>query len=128
MIIGSTQTEAGLQKAIIRALDAIPFSARKFFCFHPANGEKRPPKTAALLKAMGVRPGVPDLVFLARSGAFFIELKRPTKTGRRNKPVEGKLSDKQIIVRDIIDSYAMPYAVHDSLDGVLNQLEKWGLL
>jgi len=47
--------------------------------FHPANGEVRHPATATKLKAMGVKPGVPDLVLpVARHGyhGLFIELKR----------------------------------------------------
>ena len=32
------------------------------WAFHPANGEYRHPATAGRLKAMGVRPGVPDVL------------------------------------------------------------------
>ena len=54
--------------------------------YHVPNGELREPATAAKLKAMGVRAGVPDLCLpVARKGyhGLYIELKagtsRPTK-------------------------------------------------
>jgi hypothetical protein len=50
---------------------------------HIASGEKRDPKTAALLKAMGVERGWPDFIFigpphpeLIPRGIFLLELKR----------------------------------------------------
>lgn len=49
------------------------------FAFHPANGEYRHPATAGKLKAMGVRPGVPDVLFPLRCDSWTglaIELKR----------------------------------------------------
>lgn len=45
---------------------------------HPANGEKRDKVTAARLKGMGVKPGVPDLLLLYPKGCYIgmaIELK-----------------------------------------------------
>jgi hypothetical protein len=35
--------------------------------FHPANGGYRRPVEAAIMKALGVRAGVSDLIFLHRS-------------------------------------------------------------
>lgn len=45
------------------------------------NGGYRPPKTAAILKATGVKAGVPDICLpVARGGynGLYIELKRPS--------------------------------------------------
>lgn len=62
------------------------------WAFHPANGEYRHPATAGRLKAMGVRPGVPDMLLpcIAQdeiAGVEYvglaIELKR---SDRSNKP------------------------------------------
>jgi len=50
------------------------------FLFHVPNGELRDAKTAALLKAAGVRPGVPDVFLDVPVGGWHglrIELKRP---------------------------------------------------
>lgn len=52
-----------------------------FSFFHVANGELRNKRTAAKLRAMGVKSGVHDLIFLGRGGkAIFIELKRKGNT------------------------------------------------
>jgi hypothetical protein len=45
--------------------------------WHVANGGKRSPETARLMKALGVLPGVFDLVLLAPGPrTFFLRLKR----------------------------------------------------
>jgi len=56
--------------------------------FHPPNGGKRSARTGAKLKAMGTKPGVPDVVLpVPRQGygALFIELKTP----------QGRMSESQ---------------------------------
>lgn len=45
--------------------------------YHVPNGEKRDPVTANKLKAMGVVPGVPDIVFHFRQRTYFFEFKKP---------------------------------------------------
>jgi hypothetical protein len=44
--------------------------------FHVPNGGQRNKREAALFKAMGVSPGVPDLIFVGPGKVFFVELKR----------------------------------------------------
>lgn len=56
------------------------YKRRDVLAFHVPNGEKRDPRTAAKLQAMGVRPGVSDLVVIVGGRAHFIELK--TEKGR----------------------------------------------
>lgn len=54
------------------------------FLYHPANGEKRGKLTAAKLKRMGVKPGVPDLILPLPRGGYVglaVEMKR-TDGGR----------------------------------------------
>lgn len=53
---------------------------RKLF-YHIPNGEKRDPRTAAKLKAMGLVPGAPDCPFHYRGKTYFFEFKKP-KTGK----------------------------------------------
>lgn len=48
--------------------------------FHPPNGEHRDPRTGAMLKAMGVRRGVPDV--WVPSANLVIEMKAPRKRSR----------------------------------------------
>ena len=48
--------------------------------FHCPNGEYRSPRTAGRLKAMGVLPGIPDLVLMPPSGPdHFMEFKLPRR-------------------------------------------------
>ena len=62
-IASQTPTEAQEQAFLFDWIDAN--SSRVFalkWAFHSANGEYRHPATAAKLKTMGVRPGVPDIL------------------------------------------------------------------
>jgi hypothetical protein len=59
---------------------------------HIPNGEKRDPVTAAKLKALGVLPGIPDLLCVSpRSGVFFVELKRH---GGRTSPEQQSVHER----------------------------------
>lgn len=85
--------------------------------FHVPNGEKRDARTAAILKQMGVRPGVADLVFLCVPPAC-IELKTPT--GRQSPPqAEFEAECSPLGVR---------YAVCRSVGEVAQALALWGLV
>jgi hypothetical protein len=82
------------QQAVIefctRFAERLPGLAR---VFHIPNGEKRDKRTAALLKTLGVRPGVPDLCLpLPRRGycGLWIELK--TATGRLSPAQEAEIA------------------------------------
>lgn len=66
--IGGYRLEDDLQKAVAYYLDI-----RGFIWFHPPNGGLRNKREAAKLKAMGVKPGVPDIVIL--DPQIVIELK-----------------------------------------------------
>lgn len=70
--------------------------------FHPANGEKRSRATGGRLKAMGVVPGVPDLLLLHPSGPFH-------GLGLELKALGGDLSAAQ--ARVLLDLHAAGYAV-----------------
>jgi len=65
--------EDPFQIAVLDFLDlALPENS---FHFHIPNGEKRDKKTAAKLKKMGVKAGVPDLCILWGGKVVWIELK-----------------------------------------------------
>lgn len=86
--------------------------------FHPANGEARDARTGAKLKAMGVRRGVPDLVFVLPTGKVaFIELKAP----------KGRLTPHQIAFASDCDELGVPYLVCRSLAEVQGALNAWGV-
>lgn len=73
-------TEAQEQIRLIAWVDAnMHICPQLRWLFHPANGEYRHPATAGRLKAMGVRPGVPDIILPVNSKGYVgmaIELKR----------------------------------------------------
>ena len=63
-----------------------------YFCFHCPNGEKRDKRTANKLMAMGVKAGVPDLIFILPNGVtVWVELK--SKKGKLSK-VQEKFKEK----------------------------------
>jgi hypothetical protein len=75
--------------------------------FHVPNGEYRDMATANRLKAMGVVPGIPDLIFNYRGRTYFIEMKKPG----------GKPSKEQIKIHDILDQHRFTVWIVDSLEG-----------
>lgn len=66
--------EADLHRDVVRFLRAALPPDWRFF--HPPNGGKRDPREAARFVAMGVSPGVPDLIVLGPDRAVVaVELK-----------------------------------------------------
>lgn len=71
--LGRQYPEDQLQKALVEYLDlALPPDA---LCFAIPNGGKRIKVLAAILKATGVKKGIPDLCIVWRGRAMFMELK-----------------------------------------------------
>lgn len=84
--------------------------------FHCANGGKRTKPEASLFKAMGVLPGVPDLVFVMPNGqTAFIELKAPG----------GTLSNEQIEFQRRARANGCAYAICRSFDEVEATVTRW---
>lgn len=70
-----------------------------------------------VLKALGVRPGVPDLTFVLPGGkAAFIELKAP----------KGKPTDNQTTFAEAVTQAGADYALCRSLEEVSKALVTWG--
>ena len=116
------QPESIMQQQVAQVLDA----AGCLWC-HVPNGGKRSPIEAAIMKGMGVKPGVPDILIfdappvqnLARAtrGAA-IELKAPG----------GSLTENQrqwlesLYIRDWLTAACY------STDEALHKLEEWGYI
>lgn len=110
-------SELGLQKftANLLQLQAAP----GVIWFHPPNGEARSGRTGAKLKAMGVRPGVADIVIVLPGGkAAFLELKTD----------KGSLSNAQLSFLDLCAANGAPYVVAKSPEDVEATLRAWGAL
>ena len=110
-------TELALQKfaATLLRLNGAP----DVIFFHPPNGEARSARTGGKLKAMGVKPGVPDLVVVCPGGRVrFLELKTTT----------GSLSQSQRAFRTLCEFNGCPYEVATTPEEVESILRGWGAL
>ena len=84
-----------------------------------ANGGLRHPRVAAMLRAEGVMPGAPDLVFAVENGrVIWLELKTS----------KGTLSDHQIGMRAKLERLGHVWGMARSVDEALEFLNKHGLL
>jgi hypothetical protein len=88
------------------------------FFFHPANGGARSPIEGAILRACGVRAGVPDLILLKSGKTFGLELKAEG----------GRVSDAQKTVLEQMRAAGAKTAICVGIDEALAQLERWQLL
>lgn len=105
-----------IHKAVIEHLKirAVP----RLVYFHVPNGGKRRPIEAAILKSLGVRAGVSDLVLIHRGKIFCLELKAPG----------GRPTLAQIAFLGDAERAGAFTAMPEGLDAALATLESWGLL
>jgi hypothetical protein len=108
--------EDQIQKAVFEHIRArgVP----RLIAFHCPNGGKRSISEAMRFKAMGVKPGIPDVWMLHAGRTYALEL----------KPPKGRLSDAQILAHEEIEEAGGLVATAYSLDAALACLEGWGLL
>lgn len=109
------------ETALHIAIADIPrrFCRADWLWWHTPNGEVRDPRTAAKLKAMGVRPGVPDLVLLGPDGRLHcIEIKTH----------DGRLSDEQSQFREFCIARGIPFVVAYTIDDAIAAFREWGCL
>lgn len=116
-----TEREDSFQKRVARWLDERLFEPTIWF--HAANGGKRTAAEAGILKAMGVKPGVPDICILVerpdRAEIFFIELKRPGANLKRS------LSKNQIEFHQRLSRLRIPHAIANDLAQIEGLLKQW---
>ncbi len=108
---------------LVPALDKLE-KANQLSYFHVPNGGYRRKVEAQIMKAMGVRAGVPDLVILWRRNVGFLEVKRPWKKGERR----GYLTESQKNWRDWLQANGHKWALVESLDDMLSALTEWGII
>jgi hypothetical protein len=108
--------EAAIQKAVFQHLRAR--GALGVFAFHPANGGYRKPVEAAILKGLGVVPGVPDVIAIHNGRCFAMELKAEG----------GRATDKQLACIAALREAGAFTCIAEGLDRALACLEAWGLL
>ena len=93
-------------------------SAPGIFAFHPANGGWRSHIEAAILKGLGVRAGVPDVIAVKDGRTYALEL----------KPPGGRLTAVQNAAHAALRAAGAIVVTSYSLDDAVAQLERWGLL
>jgi hypothetical protein len=122
--------EADIQKALVLRL--VLQARRDALWYHPPNGGWRHKVTAALLQAMGVLPGVADLVItwpelvsvvsqphpMTFTRVLYLELKR-----RGKKPS----ADQNAFAARAMRTGAS-YEVADSIDAAVTILQRYGVL
>jgi hypothetical protein len=108
--------EDQIQKAVLAHLSLR--GAPTAYWFHVANGGFRSPIEAAILKSLGVRAGVPDLIIIHDGKTYGLELKADG-----NKPTK-----LQIEAQDAMRAAGAEVAIAIGLDAALQQLEQWQLL
>jgi VRR-NUC domain len=92
--------------------------ARNCFAFHVPNGGARSPVEAAIMKGIGVKAGIPDIVVVHDGQFFGLELKAPN----------GRLTAAQRDAHAALAAAGATVSVAYSLDDALAQLESWKLL
>jgi hypothetical protein len=86
---------------------------------HVPSGELRTENTGALLKRMGLKPGMSDFLFIAPDGSHaWLELKR----------ADGVLSDSQTDFLGMLRQRGVKCAVARSYADAIEQLKQWGVL
>jgi hypothetical protein len=112
----TARPEQQIQRAVFHHLAVRAASA--VFAFHPANGGWRSPVEGAILKGMGVRAGVPDIVAVKNGQCYALELKAP----------DGRLTPAQRDAHAALAAAGATVAVAYGLDDALARLEAWGLV
>jgi hypothetical protein len=67
--------EDAIQRVIFQHLDVR--GVRDCVAFHVPNGGWRSPAEASILKGLGVRAGIPDIIAIKNGRAYGLELKAP---------------------------------------------------
>jgi len=112
----SDAKESSIHIAVVHHLEL--FGKPNLFWWHTPNGELRSVETARKLKAMGVRPGISDLLFIFRNRLFALELK--TKAGRT--------TPEQVRFQTLVLATGGDAAVARSFGDALTILENWDML
>lgn len=116
-VLAKGSSEDQIQRAVASYLK-LALRDSECLWWHVPNGEYRSPKTAAKLKAFGVRPGVPDISLILPGGyPAFIEL----------KAAKGVLSPAQKAFRDEAIAKGALWALCRSVEEVAITLNNWGV-
>jgi VRR-NUC domain len=108
--------ESQIQKALASHLRLR--ACKDVFWFACENGGYRTAVESAILKACGIRSGVPDVILIRGGRTYGLELKSPG----------GRLSDAQRLAHEEMQRAGAEVATAVGIDEALAQLERWQLL
>lgn len=122
-------TEADIQKQIITWCGY----ALKSNVVYWSTPNEREPKRMGALRAMGLKTGVSDLIFLRDGQAIFVEVKRPTTykwNDKRTKKIidqrGGTLSTAQEEFKNAVTAAGFTFYCVDNLPDFQNIMGRWG--
>lgn len=93
---------------------------RDWFWTHIPSGELRTDATGALLKRMGLAPGLPDFLLISPQGRpHWLELKRGNL---------GVVTEDQDAFAEFCRVSGMPYALARSFDEAHSHFKAWGIM
>jgi hypothetical protein len=108
--------EQAIQRAVVQHLRTR--GAPGMWWCHVPNGGWRSPIEASIMKGLGVRAGVPDLLFCVKGTFFALELKAPG----------GKTTENQLRMQAEINAADGYATIAEGLDRAIACLEEWGIL
>jgi hypothetical protein len=108
--------EDAIQRAVFQHLAVR--SAPNVVAFHVPNGGWRSAIEAGILKGLGVKAGVPDVLIVMKGNCFALEL----------KPLGGRATSKQLEVIAALEAAGAFTCIAEGLDRALAVLEAWGVL
>lgn len=106
--------EQALQRGVVMLL-SVALGGVAWWSHFPSGGGGQ--MRGKILKGMGLKPGVPDILILDSGRAYWLELKAP----------KGIVTDSQKECHAALGRAGCPVAVIRSLDEVLPTLRRWGI-
>jgi hypothetical protein len=110
------QPERALTRAVVEHL---AWRAPHVWFSHFPAGGRRTRIAGAILKGMGTKAGVPDLLLVSQGRLFGLELKNGTR---------GRLSDAQVETHAAMRKAGAVTGTAGTIDEALDLLTEWGVL
>jgi len=114
-VIRRARPEDEIQRAVFQHLR---LRGAPRVAFHPANGGYRKPAEAAVLKGLGVRPGVPDVIAVHEGRCYSLEVNAPG----------GRSTQAQLATMAAMQATGAFCCIAEGRDPALAAFKAWGLL
>ena len=105
-----------IQRAVVNLLRASGVANMTWF--HVPNGGRRSRIEASIMKGLGVRAGVPDIIIIHSGKCYALELKAS----------KGRVSPTQRAMMAEFNDAGITTAVATGMDEAIDQLRDWGVI